>query len=253
MDLKTAATRAIWPVVLALFAAGAEAAGPDDLVDSDQAVSRGREALGSSWRFPWYDDQTDGVRRVKVKPPWQPPDWTWNWSSPFPHVSWLQLLAWIAVVVLFAVLAYWLIKAYLNRENRAPGTPSGLSRHTATADAARLESLPFQIRRGASDLLAEARRLYEQGSFGEAVVYLFSYQLVEMDKNQIIRLTKGKTNRQYLRELGRRVTLRGLVEQSMVAFEDVFFGDRLLDRRRFESCWTRLGEFHALSRQEAAA
>ena len=33
----------------------------------------------------------------------------------------------------------------------------------------------------------------------------------------------------------------------MVAFEDVFFGNRQLPRGRFESCWTRLEEFETLA------
>jgi hypothetical protein len=66
---------------------------------------------------------------------------------------------------------------------------------------------------------------------------------VELDRGQAIRLAKGKTNRQYLRELTPKPDLKGLVEQSMLAFEDVFFGGRALDRSRFEDCWRRLPEF----------
>ncbi len=45
---------------------------------------------------------------------------------------------------------------------------------------------------------------------------------MELDKRQFIHLDRGKTNRQYLRELGRRVDLRRLLEPTMVAFEEVF-------------------------------
>ena len=38
-----------------------------------------------------------------------------------------------------------------------------------------------------------------------------------------------------------------LVEQTMVAFEDAFFGHHPLDQTRFESCWFRLGEFDILN------
>ena len=57
---------------------------------------------------------------------------------------------------------------------------------------------------GRLDLLAEARRHYQAGNYGAAIVYLFSFQLVQLDQRQIIRLAKGKTNRQYLREVGPR-------------------------------------------------
>ena len=70
---------------------------------------------------------------------------------------------------------------------------------------------------------------WNEGRFGEAILCLFGYQLVELDKHQRIRLAKGKTNRQYLREMGSGGRLRRIVEQTMVAFEDFFFRVCLLD------------------------
>jgi hypothetical protein len=92
--------------------------------------------------------------------------------------------------------------------------------------------------------LAEVRRLYEAGNYDQAVIYFFSFQLVQLDHHQFIRLEKGKTNRQYLRELHAHRSLRGLVEQVMLLFEDVFFGGRQLSRNQFDVCWQRLDEFH---------
>jgi hypothetical protein len=40
--------------------------------------------------------------------------------------------------------------------------------------------------------------------------------------------------------------LRQLVDQTLVAFEDVFFGHHSIDRIRFEACWRRLPEFESL-------
>ena len=93
------------------------------------------------------------------------------------------------------------------------------------------------------------------GDYSEAIIYLFSYQLVELDRHHVIRLTKGKTNRQYLRET--RAAARALhrsSETTMIAFEDAFFGHKTLTREQFEQCWQRLDEFQAeLDRQERAA
>jgi hypothetical protein len=107
-----------------------------------------------------------------------------------------------------------------------------------------MESLPFQVRRPQTGLLAEARRRYEQGDYGGAIIYLFSYQLVQLDKHQLIYLAKGKTNRQYLRELAPLPRLFEILEETMIAFEDVFFGKYRLDKDRFESCWRGMDEFH---------
>ena len=109
---------------------------------------------------------------------------------------------------------------------------------------------PTAVRRK-SNLLEEARRHYRDGDYGEAIIYLFSYQLVQLDKHQLIRLAKGKTNRQYVRELGPRVELGYLLTTTMQAFEDVFFGNHSIDRVRFESCWLRLEEFESLAGKAA--
>ncbi|MEK6236617.1 MAG: DUF4129 domain-containing protein, partial [Planctomycetales bacterium] len=119
--------------------------------------------------------------------------------------------------------------------------------------AERVEALPVRVSRDVDDLLAEAKRHYENGNFREAIVYLYSHQLVTLDKHHVIRLAKGKTNRQYAREIlrGGQQGLSDLLEGTLVAFEDVFFGNHAIDRERFESCWTRLPEFDRLLREEA--
>lgn len=222
--------------------------------ESDSAaIEQGREALGGSRRFPWYDGDKDALRRVRVSVPLNSPKFSTKPAAPGGrwNLSWLELAVWTVVLAVFAGLAYLLVRAYLNREDHATSMPAAAA-PTALDDALRIEALPFRVRSGPWGLLDEARRLYEQGDFRQAIVYLFSYQLVEMDKRQIIRLAKGKTNRQYLRETRRRPLLESLVAQTMVVFEDVFFGDYPLDRPRFESCWLRLGEFEQLIGEQGA-
>jgi hypothetical protein len=114
--------------------------------------------------------------------------------------------------------------------------------------------LPFQLKRPTGDFLSEARRLYEAGQYSEAIVYLFSYQLVALDKRHVIHLAKGKTNRQYLRETRSRESLKQILHKTMISFEDVFFGHHELSRERFEESWRELDEFHQqLEQVELAA
>ncbi len=230
------------------------------LEEPQQAVEAGRESLDKWWSsYPWYDSANDGVGRVDVSPPWRETwnwdgldfgwnwDWLdfgWDWSFSLPD-SPLQWLSWIVVAVLLILVAWLLIRAYRDRVGSATSRAGKGSAEADEDDAARIESLPFSVASGRLDLLAEARKHYQQGDYGKAVVYLFSFQLVELDKHHRIHLTKGKTNRQYMREVGTRRPLRALVEQTMVAFEDVFFGHMALDRQRFETCWSRLDEFRA--------
>ena len=95
------------------------------------------------------------------------------------------------------------------------------------------------------------RGVGNRGDFNRAVVYLYGYQLVQLDKRQQIELAKGKTNRQYLWELRSRREMKNLLEPTVVAFEDTFFGEHDLDRSRFESLWQNVDRFHQLLEQPA--
>jgi hypothetical protein len=110
----------------------------------------------------------------------------------------------------------------------------------------RVVALPFRIQRPQGDLLSQARQYYQEGRFSEAIIYLYSHLLVQLDKVQVIRLTPGKTNRQYVRETRSRSAAGDLLELTMVAFEDVYFGSHPLSRARFEACWNRLPELDQL-------
>ena len=106
------------------------------------------------------------------------------------------------MVAALAAVVYFLVRAYLDRGGIHGSATAADDEAEAAERRRRIESLPFPVQAAQYDLLAEARRHYQQGHYGEAVKYLFSYQLVELDKHKIIRLTRGKTNRQYLGEVG---------------------------------------------------
>ena len=243
-----------------------------------EAVQAGQEAFSKQPAVPWYDPKTDDLRRIDLAPPepvkQQKPSQTpsssnqstngngsgnggsGSSSAPIPPMpsavsDSVQWFAWLLIALVLAVLAYLLISAFLSRENKA-----AVSGDTTDDDEKpcgdRVEALPFQVRRAHGDFLDEARHHYEQGNYREAIIYLYSYQLLQLDKNQLIRLEKGKTNRQYLGEARRQQPLGNLLEGTMVAFEDVFFGDHAIDRERFEHCWTQVPQFNQLVQQVAA-
>jgi hypothetical protein len=233
----------------------------------DSAVEAGRKALTDSASLPWYDAASDGLRDLQAKKradddsETRKTGWEFevqktqsrpvNWRMPSMWEGVQYLAIGLFVLVILGV-GYLLLRYYLKLE---PETATGeqLASESPTANVERLEQLPFDLARPQGNLLSEARRLYEQGRYSEAVVYLFSYELVTLDRHQWIHLTKGKTNRQYLREAGKSPQVRGLLERTMVAFEDVFFGHHDLDRERFEACWQGLDEFHRTLEQGAAA
>lgn len=213
---------------------------------AEDSVQSGREALRRFWGYPWYDAPKDALR--PVDPPKESrAEYHSSAPSSGSEGGVLRLLVWCCIAVLLVAVAWLLAKFFLNREADAEDEAEQAS------TAARIEALPFSVKPGRGDLLAEARRCYEQGDYRQAMIYLFSFELVELDRRSLIRLAKGKTNRQYLRELGSRRAVRELVEQTMTAFEDVFFGGLALSRERFELSFTRVDEFSRLIAPAAEA
>ena len=222
--LAVAACAALWTAPRAV------AAGEDQ-----QWVDTGREAL-SDGDYPWYDAQADSLKRIELRKPREP--WFLKWLDAI-GLS-IEVVAWTLLAVVIVVLVVFLIKFARNwrRGESAPRPPTD---QVLAAD--QVEALPFLAERPRGDLLGEARRHYEAGNYSEAIIYLFSYELLQLDKFSFIQLAKGKTNRQYLREVGRQADLRSPLERTLVTFESVFFGRRTLDRAGFEACWQQLPQF----------
>ncbi|MCA9213517.1 MAG: hypothetical protein KDB27_10655 [Planctomycetales bacterium] len=213
---------------------------------ADAATDLGKEALQSR-RFPWYDAKTDSLKQGNLPVKQQPNvsrNWVYEHQPSNVNLDWLwrllQYTVWFLLTVLFAVLLFFAIKSLATNQTDREELEYTEDHRT---EADRIESLPFQMERGKGGLLGDARRLYEAGNYNDAIVYLYSYKLVELDKAHAIRLTKGKTNRQYLRELRHRGELRSILNQTMLTFEDVFFGHYTIDKARFESCWNQLDNF----------
>jgi hypothetical protein len=238
----------------------------DESSDADP-VQAGKEALASGGKFPWYDRRQDDVRRLNVVPRNTSDDRGAQWTATpqntpattprtFPRFTlfsgFLQWVGLTMLVLLLGLIAYLIATSFLKDE--VSETVSFRKVVETRRDADRVEALPFQVRAATGDFLSEAGQLYEAGRYSEAIVYLFSYELVELDKHHVIRLAKGKTNRQYVRETRQRPLLRSVLETTMIAFEDAFFGNKTLSREEFEKSWSRVNEFQLqLERQELAA
>jgi hypothetical protein len=228
-------------------------------LDSAPSVEAGRKALSARSKYPWYDAQEDRLRRIDVRTPresvknrgsmWQaepskPRDFSWLEYLLNALGIALRWLIWIGLGVLLIGLIVLLARGLVLREERGAAAVDETEEVPARLEADRIDSLPFQIARPPADLLAEAKACYERGDYSQAMIYLFSYKLLALDRHNLIRLARGKTNRQYVAELSQQPTLQELLRHSMVAFEDVFFGQHRLDPERFEGCWQSLDRFH---------
>jgi len=245
----------VWKAAILLLAAFAPIT---VTADQQDAIESGREELTDA-APGWYDPETDSLRRIRVKKQEEPQQVDRSDSETEPQQrrqrnappaaseaagSAVQGIGWLLIAIVLLLIVGGLIYAFLRREDsESDERPDSGQASSAAVD--RIEELPVNVRPQRGTLLDEARRLYQQGEFNQAVVYLYSYLLVELDKRQVIHLTRGKTNRQYLREARRQPRLAATLETTMFAFEDAFFGGHPLPRERFEQCWSRLDHFHA--------
>ena len=267
--LCPAATKGPISVLLgvALVIASGFAVTADVRAADETSVTTGKEALrGAS--FPWYDAEKDDARTLRVAP-YQPADdgnrdsqWTRAWtprtttaptatpSTGGSMFSMLNILGITALLAAITAVIYFLVKAVM-RDDDGFILVDGPSVTAPVPPQLRVAELPVPVPTTTGDFLSEVRRHAAAGNFGLAIVYLFSYELLQLDRHEVIRLSKGKTNRQYLREANPRPDLRTILEPTMIAFEDFFFGRHDLDQQRFENCWTKIDEFHRLLERAA--
>ncbi|MCA9131523.1 MAG: DUF4129 domain-containing protein [Planctomycetales bacterium] len=165
---------------------------------------------------------------------WNLPGWFAEWFS----TVFISLLG-VVLLVVVALLAYHSLRSYMPARFERRRSPPAV-----TIDPARVAALPFEVRSTADHPLREAERLMQAGKFNEATLFLYGYLLLALDQARKIHLQQGRTNRMYLRELRESPRLSELVEQAMLAFEDVFFGQHAIPRERFLRLWERLDEFH---------
>lgn len=109
----------------------------------------------------------------------------------------------------------------------------------------RINQLPFRLDEetitGDFDELALAAA--KRSDFAKAIMLLFSHILLGLDRQGLVQLKKGKTNRQYLRDLRNFQTLAQYFEKVMIPFEDSFFGDHRIEEHRFYECLDGLRQF----------
>lgn len=229
-------------------------------IDTEKAIQR----IGGKWfdiesghyRPPILPTPIDDtIRRAGWEGSQKPINTNSNWNG----WSWGNLglngetFGWIVFGVLGTVLLFGLIMiAYYYFSDYVPVLKRKADKNAVKIDPTRIEDLPFEVPAVSDDPLGQVESLMRSGRFNEATVLLFGYMLLVLDQARKIHLQKGKTNRMYLRELRGEAQLQSIVNSTMLAFEDVFFGRYDIDRARFETLWQQRGEFHRLASPTAA-
>ena len=181
------------------------------------------------------------------KPKARTSNWNWNWS----WLGWFGWLGSLGPVVIYGLLVLGIILllaliiwVFLNsRVEIGSGSNNDDFSRPDRSLAESIRHLPFEMDVTQGDFRQQAQTAYQAGDFRKALIFLFSHVLVTLDQEKLVRLKKGKTNRQYLRELSPSPPLVGYYGDVMVPFEQTFFGDYPITKDVFEQCWQGLNEF----------
>lgn len=238
-----------WPAVAFFYAAwlltSHQSLGEE--VAPSTSMEAARRELKSKADFNWYDRERDSLRPIRIVPR-RTSNWFDDWSRPAPApapltidpswAAWMENVIWIlSRVVLVLLIIALLYFAWRYREQIGVSFADLRRRRTRPSSrAARIEALPAMVASGPLDLLEQAALFASRGEYHLAVVYLFSHQLLQLDRQHRIRLVKGKTNGQYLRELKAFPQLSEYLKTTMLAFEEAYFGGRRLSERRYQNC-----------------
>lgn len=206
----------------------AQPVGPPTDGSTDPVAEAGQALADGGFR--WYDEATDDLRPLRVLPSEEPRKRS---ESASQATTWL---AWVFLIVLGLLLVG--IPLYLAFNRAPPPTLESSVPRRLSIQADRIVALPVQLDPKSDNLLEESQKHFRLGDYKQALIYLFSHQLLVLDQAHFIRLSRGKTNRQYLRELRRhRPDLASLLEPNILAFEQVYFGQHAIDQTRYQQCW----------------
>ncbi len=207
---------------------------------------------------PWYDAKADDWRRLAARAPEQPtPGSNRGWSGEW-RIG--ELFGWLMLVVVVLATAWlvWLLVKNLASER---GAPLAEERRAAVARAvADLSALPFADEQSAKDPEAALARAIADHDWRRAVAWSYALHLVALDHAGALRVSKGTTNRGYLRmlddwaaELANRRALPSLVAEAVAVFERTWFGHQPADQTLVQSLEAGRSRLHDdLAREKPA-
>lgn len=157
-----------------------------------------------------------------------------------------NLLGWALIAAV--VLAAGLLLGLLIRHADAGGGTLAVARpgRRSLIDPqmqAQIEQLPVELRRTGIHLRDEAERLMHAGQYDQAIILLFGHQLLLLDRAAWLQLSRGKTNRQYVREAAVANAAAGrILRHTAAAFERSYFGRYPITADEFAASWTANSE-----------
>ena len=109
-------------------------------------------------------------------------------------------IIYVVGAILALILIGLLVYGFLKLEADDAGTEAD-SKKKKRKIRDHVKHLPFEIEEEDGDFESFADKAFREGDYSKAVIYLFADVLVAMSEAGLVRLQRGKTNRQYLNEV----------------------------------------------------
>ena len=244
------------PIVLFFSIASASASfAASDEPSEERKTEKYFDKATKKFSPPWYSSKDDAVvflpqkKERKSEPEPVRNNDNVKPSKPMnPGVASKVLSVWLPIatlVVLLAILGWLAARALRERAARRRFKEGELLKRKR-----RIETLAVEARERYDDLETAAEEALGRGDLRSALIFFFSWILVEMDKRDAVVLDKGKTNLEYWRELEGRPRLRDIYHNVMKRFERVYFGGFSISRQEFDKVWNLRGPFSEIMREE---
>lgn len=165
-----------------------------------------------------------------------------------------QAFGWVLLSAIAILLIVLIVYAIRNSEASLFKPLGAVARDEGPDNATRerMKELPAELQDHTGDLRFEAERLMNAGQFDRAIVYLYGHQLLTLDRHAWLRLSRGKTNHRYVREVRQKSTdLAGLLNQTVDAFERSYFGRHGITQREFQVLWQQNKQLERVAERES--
>lgn len=163
-------------------------------------------------------------------------------STPWGSMSWGNLFGWVFLVALMGVIVGLLVYVFTNSSfdfRPAPIQQTLVGKRALDEQTKqRIAELPAELRDTDVNPRTELERLMQRGDFDQAIIFLYGHQLLLLDRVSWLRLSRWKTNRQYVGETrGSNLEAGELLGKTVEAFERSYFGRHTLTRSQFDMLW----------------
>ncbi|MBQ7030729.1 MAG: DUF4129 domain-containing protein, partial [Thermoguttaceae bacterium] len=227
-------------------------------VAAESAEDAAWEKAATKEKTPWRSE-SGGAAFLPPRPERSPAPVRNEEASESGSFGWLRTVAEVLFWTLVGAAVLALVGAifWALRQTARGGVGKEKEKKARQDRERRLEALAPEARERVDDLGTAAENALAAGDLRLALIFFFSWLIVESDKRGLLRARRGKTNREYWIELVVNPGVRTIYKATMDAFERVYFGGRTISREEFDDVWRLREPFVAamerLDAEQAAA